>query len=169
MREITLEELNENPFALIGKEWMLVTAGSESKSNTMTASWGGMGVLWGKPVAFVFVRPERYTHEFMEREDRFTLSFLGAAQNRDAYKICGTLSGRDGDKVLQAGLTPQLTPCGTPSFREARLVLSCRKLYKTRLASDSFLSSDCLDRWYHEGEGGGLHDMYIAEIEHVYE
>ena len=71
------EEIQGNVFSMIGSDWMLVTAGDNEKYNTMTASWGGMGVLWGKPAAFVFIRPQRYTYTFLEKTDRFTLSFFG--------------------------------------------------------------------------------------------
>ena len=98
MRKIELKDLNDNFFEAISKEWMLVTAGSKDKFNTMTASWGGTGELWGTPVAFVFIRPERYTFEFMERSECFTLSFLGY-ENKDIHKICGSKSGRDIDRT----------------------------------------------------------------------
>ena len=96
MKEITIAELGENMVTAISKEWMLVTAGSAESWNTMTASWGGIGFLWNRPVAFVFVRPERYTHGFVERCERFTLSFLGDA-HRDILNFCGSHSGRDCD------------------------------------------------------------------------
>ena len=95
----------EDALNLIGKQWMLVTAGTSEKFNTMTASWGGLGWLWNKPVAFVFIRPERYTHGFIEASDCMTLSFYGE-EYREALKICGTKSGRDIDKVAATGLTP---------------------------------------------------------------
>lgn len=106
MERIDPARLAENFIELIGREWMLVTAGSPEKFNTMTASWGGAGFLWNRPVAFVFVRPERYTYEFMERETCFTLSFLGHG-DREAYRICGSKSGRRIDKAAEAGLTPR--------------------------------------------------------------
>ena len=84
----------EDVIKAIGKEWMLVTAGTPDKFNTMTASWGGVGYLWNKAVAFVFIRPERYTHEFVENNERLTLAFLGN-ENREILNFCGTKSGRD--------------------------------------------------------------------------
>ena len=99
MKKTELKTLaNENAFDLIGKEWMLVTAGNKEKFNTMTASWGGIGWLWNRPVAFVFIRPERYTHDFIERESRLTLSFY-KEEFRGILHFCGTKSGRDVDKV----------------------------------------------------------------------
>ena len=108
MKELNVSELTDNLFDAIGKEWMLVTAGTPEKFNTMTASWGGTGVLWGKPVAFVFIRPERYTYEFIEAGETLTLSFLGA-DHKDVHKVCGSTSGRTTDKVKAAGLHPFFT------------------------------------------------------------
>lgn len=104
MKKLEVKDLKENFFEAIGKEWMLVTAGTKEKFNTMTASWGGIGWLWNKPVAFVFVRPERYTYEFIEKSDYLTLSFLGEA-NKKIHAVCGSKSGRDTDKVKATGDT----------------------------------------------------------------
>lgn len=158
----------EDAIRMIGKEWMLVTAGTPEHFNTMTASWGGVGYLWNKPVAFVFVRPERHTYGFMEREERFTLSFLGA-EHRDILNFCGTKSGRDCDKVKETGLVPVQTEQGCVAFGQARLVLECRKLYRAEMKAEEFLDKECLERWYHDGVGGSLHVVYVAEIEGVYE
>ncbi len=97
MERIEINQLSENFIEAVGKEWMLITAGVLENFNMMTASWGGMGYLWNKPVAFIFVRPERYTYEFIEKSDYFTLSFLGKL--RKVYNICGSKSGRDIDKL----------------------------------------------------------------------
>ena len=136
MKETDILEINENAVKLIGKEWMLITAGNMENYNTMTASWGNIGFLWGKPVATIYVRPQRYTLEYIEREECFTLSFF-PEQYRKALNICGTKSGRDTDKVKEAGLTPYSPSDGIVSFKEARLVMKCRKLYKGKL-KDSF-------------------------------
>ena len=117
----------EDVFNLIGKQWMLVTAGTAEKFNTMTASWGGLGWLWNKPVAFVFIRPERYTHDFIEASDRLTLSFYDE-EHRNILQFCGTKSGRDTDKVTSTGLLPLPLDSGTVTFSQARLTLDCRKL-----------------------------------------
>lgn len=89
MKPIAIKDLSENFFEVIGKEWMLVTAGNKDHFNTMTASWGGIGFLWNKPVVYIFIRPERYTFEFIEKSEYFTLSFLGE-ENRAIHKICGS-------------------------------------------------------------------------------
>ena len=115
MQELAIKDLTENFFEAIGKEWMLVTSGSKEKFNTMTASWGGIGFLWNKAVAFIFIRPERYTYEFIEKNDMLTLSFLGSG-NRSIYNICGSKSGRDTDKIKESGLLPLTTPDGNVTF-----------------------------------------------------
>ena len=135
MKKLEVKDLKENFFEAIGKEWMLVTAGTKEKFNTMTASWGGIGWLWNKPVAFVFVRPERYTYEFIEKSDYLTLSFLGEA-NKKIHAVCGSKSGRDTDKVKATGLKPVFTEQGNVLFEQARLSLEGRKLIT--IAQDFF-------------------------------
>ena len=159
---------SENAFDLIGKEWMLVTAGNKEKFNTMTASWGGIGWLWNRPVAFVFIRPERYTHDFIERESRLTLSFYGE-EYRSVLQFCGTKSGRDVDKVKETGLKPVALESGAMTFGQARLTLDCRKLFKSPMAEASFIDKSILEKWYGPQPGGSLHDVYVVEIEGVYE
>lgn len=166
MKEISVAELTDNFFKAISKEWMLVTAGTPEKFNTMTASWGGIGWLWNKPVAFVFIRPERYTYEFAEREDTMTLSFLGDS-HRAIYNLCGTQSGRFIDKVAATGLKPIFTPEGNVTFEQARLTLECRKLYEDDIKPEHFIEKENIEKWYGEKQGG-FHKMYIVEIEHVW-
>ena len=159
---------DENAFDLIGKDWMLVTAGNKEKFNTMTASWGGIGWLWNRPVAFVFIRPERYTHEFIEREGRLTLSFY-KEEYRRILQFCGTKSGRDVDKVKETGLRPVALESGAMTFEQARLTLDCRKLFKSPMAEENFVDRSILEKWYGNKPGGSLHDVYVVEIEAVYE
>lgn len=162
-----LNSLNGNVFETIGKEWMLITAGSVDKYNTMTASWGCIGWLWNKPVAVVFIRPERFTHEFAERNEFVTLSFLGHSETaRRAYNFCGTKSGRDYDKAKETGLEIEPTEMGNVAFLQARLTLECRKLYKDDIKPSKFLSSD-IPQWY-GGVRGGYHDVYVLEIVNAY-
>ncbi len=153
------EEMQENPFHLIGKDWMLVTAGTLDSYNTMTASWGGVGVLWNKNVCFVFIRPSRYTYEFIEKNDVLTLSFF-EEQYRDALKICGSKSGREIDKAKTCELTPFLTDAQGVSFEEARLVLTCKKLYTCDLTADACLDPSILQNY----QNGDFHRMYVCEI-----
>lgn len=158
---------SEDPFGIIGKEWMLITAGTPGRFNTMTASWGGLGWLWNRPVAFIFVRPERYTHQFIDGNDRLTLSFLGES-HRKALSLCGTLSGRDCDKVAQAGLTPVPVSDGCVTFSQARLAVVGRKLYRTEMRPEEFLDQEALARWYGP-QAGGFHTVYVIGIEEVFE
>jgi flavin reductase (DIM6/NTAB) family NADH-FMN oxidoreductase RutF len=161
----------ENVSELLSEEWMLVTPGVIGRWNTMTASWGGFGHLWNTDVAFVVVRPSRHTHGFMERETGFTLSFLGEG-GRKALDICGTRSGRDTDKAKAAGITPRAFPaCGGPGmgvadervgFDEARLVLSCRKVFAQDLGPGSFVDPAILPLHYAKGD---LHRLYVGAIE----
>lgn len=159
---------HEDIFKLIGKEWMLVSAGTIDNFNTMTASWGCLGWLWNRPVAVVFIRPERYTHAFIEDNARMTLCFFGD-DCRKALQICGSKSGRDCDKVAEAGLHPVSLAGGEVGFSEARLTLVCRKLFKSEMVQENFIAPEIFSNWYHDRPGGGLHSIYIAEIEEVYD
>lgn len=162
MEKIDVRSLSDNFIETIGKEWMLVGAGKGEKHNMMTASWGCMGWLWNKPVAVVFIRPERFTHQLIEENDTMTLSFLGNSDEmRKAYAVCGSKSGRDGDKTKAAGLHPVVLDGGDVAFEEARLTLVCRKLYKDAIKPECFIDP-AISQWY--GEKGGLHDVYVAEI-----
>lgn len=163
--QIDPAQLSDNLIKLIASDWMLVTAGTREKFNTMTANWGGTGYLWRRPVVFVFVRPERYTYEFIENTDGFTLTFFDE-KYRDALNLCGAKSGRDIDKVAETGLTPCFTELGYPAFTEARLVMECRKLYANQLTREAFLNSEPLKTHY--STKGGLHKLYIAEIERTW-
>lgn len=178
MKAIDVKELNDNFFETIGKEWMLVTAGTTDRFNLMTASWGGIGWLWNRPVAFVFIRPERYTFEFAEQSDHMTLSFLGMSKEaREIYKICGAKSGRDIDKVDTCGLSVE--PCGqnAVAYKQSRLTLVGRKLYADDLKSECFIDTQIRDKWYSSSEEAkkldsgitnGLHRMYVIEITEAY-
>ena len=126
-KEVDIKSLTFNPFTKIGSEWMLITAGDQSGYNTMTASWGGLGVLWGKNVATCYIRPQRYTKEFVDTRDTFTLSFY-PAEKKDALSYLGKVSGRDEDKVKKVGFTPAFTN-GNAYFEEAELVLVCRNIF----------------------------------------
>ncbi len=156
----------EDVFSLVGKEWMLVTAGNAESYNTMTASWGGFAILWGKPVAIIFVRPERYTHDFIEKNDHLTLSFYGN-EYRKALQICGTKSGREIDKAKETGLTPITTEKGNVTFAESRLTVECRKIFKSEMETADFLDKKIYDAHYNPAQGG-LHTIYVCEIEEVY-
>ncbi len=160
LTEIAPSDLRDNPFALIARDWMLITAGPPDNCNTMTASWGCVGHIWGKDVCWCVVRPVRYTFEFMERNDAFTLSWFGD-ERREALNLLGTRSGRDGDKITEAGLTRIPGPVeGTTTFAEARLVIACRKLYWHDLDPSHFLDPS-IEAHYPSKD---YHRMYFGEI-----
>lgn len=153
-------DIDGNFIEMIGKQWMLVTAGTPEDFNTMTASWGAMGEIWGAHVAFVFVRPQRYTFRFTEDNDIFTLSFFGDGY-RKALALCGSVSGRDTDKVADVGLTPIRTDGGSVAFAEACLVLECRKMYAGFLEKADFTDTSIPDKHYPDND---FHKMYVGEI-----
>ena len=157
---LSIDDLLVNPVNIMANDWMLITAGNKDSFNTMTASWGSIGHLWNKPVAFIFVRSQRYTFEFIERNELFSLSFFEGSY-RQALNICGTKSGRNTDKVKEAGLTSIFSPQGTPSFNEANLVFECRKLYSQQLAEENFVDSSVLSNFYPQKD---MHKLYIGEI-----
>lgn len=162
MNRIKPEELNKNTFTMIGKEWLLVTAEKEGRVNTMTASWGGLGVMWGKNVAFIVLRPQRYTKEFVDAGETFSLSVLDDSY-RKTLGYLGTVSGREEDKIEKSGLTVEQDG-GTPYFQEANTVLVCRKLYAQPYDPACFIDKSCEEKWYPEKD---YHTLYIAEIEEV--
>lgn len=157
-RSIDPDSIKDNVFKLIGKDWMLITAGIKDSYNTMTASWGGMGILWDKKVCIAFIRPTRYTFEFLEKSEVYTLSFL-EEQYRDILMYCGTKSGRDVNKVAETSLTPVFGD-GTVYFAEARLVIECRKIYFQDIQPDKFLDNT-IHEYYPKKD---YHRIYIGEI-----
>lgn len=163
-KEISIKDLSLNPFTKIGKEWMLITAGSEERFNTMTASWGGLGVMWNKDVAFTFIRPCRYTFEFTETEDYFSLCFFGE-EYKNALMFCGRNSGKDCDKAKETGLTPIFID-GVPCFEEASLVLICKKMYSQQMQNSCATTDEVTT---HYGENEPYHTFYIGEIVKAFE
>lgn len=164
MKEINVSELNINPMTMIAKEWMLVTAGNEARGyNTMTASWGHLGSMWGHggglPTAVIYLRPQRYTKEFVEREEVFTLSVFPEEYKKDLGHL-GRVSGRDGDKIAATGLTPVFEGDYT-YFAQAKVVLVCRKLYQSTLKEEGFHDKSILTDHYPNRD---FHEMYIGEI-----
>lgn len=159
-----VNRLQFNVPELIGNDWMLITAGGFEKCNTMTASWGGIGVLWNKPVAFIFVRPSRYTYEFIESTEVFTLSFFDE-EYRNVLQLCGKVSGREVDKISEAGFKKVESENGSVFFEEAKLVMECRKLYVSDINPDCFFD-DSLRKFYPNGD---YHRLYVGEILNVYE
>jgi len=161
-REITPQELKESACQLIGKNWMLVTAGDRVKVNTMTASWGGLGEMWNRAVAFVVIRPQRYTKEFVDAQETMSLSFYPEGY-REKLSYLGTASGRDEDKIAKAGLTLQFAG-ETPYFEEADIVMVAKKLYCDQYKPECFFDPQMNGIWY---PGNDHHHLYICEIQKV--
>ncbi len=152
-------ELNVNIFDCFNKGWALVTAGTADSYNTMTVSWGGMGTLWAKPVATVYIRPQRHTFGFMESNEYFTVSFYPEEYRAD-LALLGRKSGRDGDKVAETRLTPVAVGDKAMSFKEAKVTLLCRKLYSQDIDGDR-MDAAVRARVYPEAD---FHRMYIGEV-----
>ncbi len=161
--KINPREMDGNVFQRIGDQWMLITAGDRESCNTMTASWGGLGVLWYEPVATAYVRPQRYTKGFMDREKHFSLSFYGE-EYRKALSLCGSKSGRDIDKVKECGFTVEYGLGDTPYFAEAELVLICEKLYADELKPEKFINASVNEKCYPQKD---WHTFYIGKIVEV--
>lgn len=164
LKEIPVQDLQMNPMTLIAKEWMLITAGDAERGyNTMTASWGHLGSIWGHggglPTSVVYIRPQRYTKEFVDREALYTLCFFPEAYKKQLGYL-GSHSGRDEDKVAKAGLTP-VFDAGSTYFAEAKLVLVCRKLYRGSLKEEGFMDKGIVEDCYPNRD---FHDFYIGEI-----
>jgi flavin reductase (DIM6/NTAB) family NADH-FMN oxidoreductase RutF len=153
------EKITDNPFKLIGSDWMLITAGSRESFNTMTASWGGMGVIWNKKVCFCVVSPTRHTRLFTDSSSYFTLSFF-EEQYREVLNYCGTHSGRDVNKIKETRLTP-LFGDDTIYFAEARLVFQCKKMYYQDIDPGNFLDPTIDKRNYPLKD---YHRLYVGEI-----
>jgi len=162
MKEIERSQLTLDPFSLIGGGWMLITAGTEDRGyNTMTCSWGHMGPVWASDTVIAYVRPQRYTKEFVDRESLFTLCFFDGRKKELAY--LGSRSGRDEDKVAKVGFTPVFAD-GYTYFAEAKLVIVCRKLYQAPLKEEYFLDQETLEKNYPERD---FHDLYVGRLEKI--
>ena len=158
-KEIEPELIKNNTFKLIGSDWMLITAGTLKAYNTMTASWGGFGVLWSKKICFCFIRPQRYTYRFMENSKNWTLSFF-EAKYRKVLEFCGSNSGREVNKIAMTGLTPVEGTSGSVYFAEARLVIECKKIYFQDIDPNHFIDPNIHENYPDKD----YHRMYIGEI-----
>lgn len=160
-QEISSDLMEINPFKAIGQDWFLLTAEKDGKVNTMTASWGGLGVMWGKNVAYVVVRDSRYTKEFMDGAERFSMTFLDE-NYRAAMKYLGAVSGRDEDKIHNARLHVDYDH-DVPFIDEGNMVFICKKMFLAPMKPESFIDSTLDEQWYSTKD---YHNLYIAEIEH---
>lgn len=160
--EVKASELQENAIDLIGARWLLVTAEKDGKCNTMTASWGGVGVMWGKDVAYLVIRPQRYTKEFIDGSSTLSLSILPKGHMQQ-YTYLGRVSGRDEDKIEKVGFSVAHDG-DTPYFENAEIVIICEKLFAQEMKPESFVDETLLPRWYADND---FHTMYICEIKKV--
>lgn len=161
--EINIADLSFNPFDKIGKEWYLITSGDLENYNTMTASWGGLGVMWGKNIFTACIRTNRRTFEFAEDNELFTFSFFND-EFKQVLSFCGTHSGYDCDKASDTGLIP-VEMDGVVTFKQAELVFVCRKIYSAMLSEDSFIDKSFV-KFY---EKDPYHKAYVCEILKVYQ
>lgn len=161
-QKVDPKSLDLNVFSAIGDQWMLITAGTAECCNTMTASWGSLGILWNKPMAIAYIRPQRHTKKFVDEQDYFTLTFF-SKEYREQLVLCGTKSGRDMDKVKACGFTVTLSEEGNaPYFEEAELVIVCRKQMVIPMDPDA-MPEEVKEKHYK----GDYHDMYWGEIVEV--
>lgn len=163
LQTIDFKEFRSDIFSLFADQWFLLSAGSvtDGAFNTMTVSWGFMGTMWGKPMVISMVRPQRYTMEYLDNYDSFTLCGFGAEQ-RAALGLLGRLSGRDSDKITQSGLTPiPAAKVDAPAFAEAELVIECRKQALSHLKGPDFLNKKLIREFYPERD---FHKMVFGEV-----
>lgn len=160
---IAPEKIPGNIIKLLSQDWMLITAGNGENNNVMTASWGGLGYLYNKPVAFCFINPSRYTYQYMEKGDVYTLSFYTEA-HREALKYCGTHSGENHDKIKDTGLTSVKTPSGSTAFSEAWMIIECKKTLSQSIIPEALHDEKLRNEW----KGKPMHKMYIGEILNVW-
>lgn len=159
-KSLDADQFDYSPFKMIGKDWMLITAQKDEKVNSMTASWGGMGVMWGKNVAFVVVRKSRYTKELIDGSDTFSLSFFDRDKYGKILSYMGSTSGRDEDKIEKSGLTVKHCK-GIPFFSEATKVITCKKMCCQPINLESLIDEGIENQWYKDKD---YHDLYIGEI-----
>ena len=157
------KELQGNVFRMLDDQWTLITAGDKNGFNTMTASWGGLGVIWGRNAAYVFVRDSRYTKEFMDASDTFSLTFFDREKYAEMLAYMGKVSGRDEDKIARWNLSVEHTD-GTPYFGEAKIAITCRKMCRQPIAPENFIDPTVDEKFYPTKD---YHDMYIGEITHI--
>lgn len=162
-KEIKPENLNESAFRLVGSDWMLITGEKDGKVNAMTASWGGFGIMWNKNVAYTVIRPQRYTKEFVDHADTFSLCFFDK-KYKEKMAYLGSVSGRDEDKILKSGLSVTHID-DTPCFEEARLIVICKKLYAQYLDPESFLAEGFDNEYYPAKD---YHRLYISHVQKIY-
>ncbi|MEO0237472.1 MAG: flavin reductase [candidate division WOR-3 bacterium] len=162
-KKIDPKEFKNNIFKLWDDEWVLITAGNKEKFNCMTASWGGFGILWNKPVAFIFIRPTRYTYQFVEKNNYFTLSSF-YKKDKKVLSFCGKYSGREHDKIKETGLKPIFLKENIIFYEQMKIGIVCEKLYFNDLKEKNFLNKSLLDNYPKKD----FHRLYVGEIKNIY-
>lgn len=157
-KEINIRELKDNFVKMISNDWALLTAGKSDDFNTMTVSWGGIGELWNKDVCFVFVRPQRYTYEFMEKNDYFSLSFFGGEYKKE-LGVCGSKSGRDIDKMAETGFIP-IDLGEAVGYEQAKINVVLKKLAYQDMKPDGFVDESIMNNY----ASNDFHRVYVGEI-----
>ena len=160
-----IKHTEHNIFKLFDNDWLLLTAGNKTNFNPMTISWGTMGILWNRPVVICFVRPQRYTLQLIQQNGIFTLSAFPPTMKK-VLNLCGSVSGRDVNKVSEAGITPMDTPRGGIAFEEAVMYVECQKTYHDQIKKDSFTDSSLISTFYPASD---FHHLFIGEITGWYE
>ena len=157
-KEINIRELKDNFVKMISNDWALLTAGKSDDFNTMTVSWGGIGELWNKDVCFVFVRPQRYTYEFIEKNDYFSLSFFGGEYKKE-LGVCGSKSGRDIDKMAETGFIP-VDLGEAVGYEQAKVNVVLKKLAYQDMKPDGFVDESIMNNY----ANNDFHRVYVGEI-----
>ena len=161
-KDVKPEDFRVSPFQLLGKDWMLIAAEKDGKTNAMTAAWGGLGVMWGKNAAFIVIRPQRYTKEFVDGSTAFSLNFFDESHRAD-LNYFGSTSGRDEDKIAKTGLTVA-SSMAAPYFAEAETVVLCRKLYAQPYKGEFFVDAALDGQWYPTKDH---HTLYVGEVTNI--
>lgn len=179
MKQINLKSIKVNPFELIGNNWMVISAGDKKAFNMMTASWGHLGALWGhsldgNPTAEIFVRPSRYTDKFIDKKDYFVLSFFNHKKYKKDLLYIGSHSGKDVNKLSRTKLHVVFQN-NLPCFKEAKLTLICRKIYKGKLEKANFIDKKIIDEFYTSDpkirsiyNRACWHNVYVGEVIKAY-
>lgn len=163
MRKINFKQLELNPFTVLGEEAFLLTAGNPEDWNTMAAAWGGFGFAWDVPTVYVFVRESRLTYDYIENQDKFSMSFF-PPELRSVIDFCGSNSGRTIDKIEATGLTPVVLD-GCVAYEESNLVITCEKIVSAQVRRDDLDKDELYTRYYSEGD---LHHMYCGRVLGIY-
>jgi len=162
-KTIDPRDWQENPIKLLEEDWCLISSGDQGNWNTMTASWGGIGRVWNLPMALIFVRPTRYTYDFIEKEKTFSLAFFDTPY-RKILQDCGAKSGRDWNKMTETGLTSFAMKEGTVGFQEARTMVSCRVKGAMDMPESILEDPQLMERFY---PSKNMHRLYFGEIQEV--